>query len=53
LPVAVHGDDDIALRVVDARGERRCLSEIAFELEKPNGGIGGGNGFDFRRRAVG
>ncbi len=32
LEVAVHGEDEVALRVVEACGEGRGLAEVAAEL---------------------
>ena len=33
LQVAVHGDDELALRVVEAGGQRRGLAEVAAQFD--------------------
>ena len=43
LQVAVHGDDVLALGVIEAGGQRRGLPEIAAQLDHHHAAVDGGN----------
>ncbi len=43
LQIAVHGDHVLAFGVIEARGQRRGLSEVAAQLHHDNPAIDGGN----------
>ncbi len=40
LQIAIHRDDDVALRFVESRGERRGLSEVAAQADYLEPSIG-------------
>ena len=50
LEIAVHGEDEVALGVVEAGGEGGGLAEVAAELDDENPTVDGG---DFFKQAVG
>ena len=50
LEVAIHGEDEVALRVVEAGSEGGGLAEVAAELDDEDAGIDGG---DLFKEAVG
>ena len=45
LEVAVHGQDELALRVVETGGEGAGLAEVAAELDDEDAGVYGGDLF--------
>ena len=46
LEVSVHGDDELALRVIEAGGESGGLAEVAAELDDQYAGVDGGYLFE-------
>jgi hypothetical protein len=46
LEVAVHGDEHVALGVVEASGERGGLAEVAAELDDEDARVDGGDLFE-------
>ena len=50
LQIAIHGDDVLALGVVEAGGEGAGLAEVAAELDDEDAGVYGG---DLFQQAVG
>ena len=52
LQIAVHGDDHVALGVIESGGQRRCLAEIATQPDASHARIKRGNLPENRRRAV-
>src|SRR5882757_4512886 len=50
LEIAVHGEDEVALGVVEAGGEGGGLAEVAAELDDENAAVYGG---DLFKQAVG
>jgi len=50
LEIAVHGEDEVALGVVEAGGKGGGLAEVAAELDDENAAVDGG---DLFKQAVG
>jgi len=50
LEIAVHGEDEVALGVVEAGGEGGGLAEVSAELDDENAAVDGG---DLFKQAVG
>src|SRR5258708_38207244 len=45
LEIAVHGEDEVALGVIEAGGEGGGLAEVAAELDDENAAVDGGDLF--------
>src|SRR6202022_2507658 len=45
LEIAVHGEDEVALGVIEAGSEGGCLTEVAAEFDDENAAVDGGDLF--------
>ena len=52
LQVAVHGEDELALAVVESSGESGSLAEVAAEFDDHDTPINGSNLLQQRKRVV-